>query len=194
MNGETDARTIRREQDCGEIQSNGDETDKFFCYQFFIGGQSDCVETFGDTQSFKLTGWIIKEACGKGQGSEVCETAGRLCHQHRGNLWQLNTKDIQEIPKFQEVHKTQNPNIEFGHIFVVHHQTMHHTWRKCSRSQERFMIENRQISGKTSMCTPQFGVYSSFQASVHLGRDFYIEFTICQESTLKVCATIMSDD
>ena len=85
INGEMDARTIRREQDCGEIQSNGDETDKFFCHQFFIGGQSDCVEKFGDTQSFKLTGWIIREACGKGQGSEVCETAGRLCHQHRGS-------------------------------------------------------------------------------------------------------------
>ena len=42
--GEKDARTIRREHDCGQIQANGEEPDQFCSYKFFICEQSDCVE------------------------------------------------------------------------------------------------------------------------------------------------------
>ena len=44
-------RTIRRRQDCGRIQADGDEPDQFCCYKFFICEQSDCVEKPGDTQA-----------------------------------------------------------------------------------------------------------------------------------------------
>ena len=54
--------TIRGKQDCGEIQANGHELDQFCCCKFFICEQSDCVEKPGDTQSFKWTGRIIREA------------------------------------------------------------------------------------------------------------------------------------
>ena len=59
--GEKDAKTARRKQDCGEIQADGDEPGHFCSYKFFICEQSDCVEKPGDTQSFKSTGWIIRE-------------------------------------------------------------------------------------------------------------------------------------
>ena len=48
-------------QDSGEIQANGDETDQFCGYKFFICEQSDCFEKPWDTPSFKSAGWIIRE-------------------------------------------------------------------------------------------------------------------------------------
>ena len=56
-------KTIGGKQDCGEIQANGDEPHQFCLDKFFDCEQSDCVEKPGDTQSFKSTSWIIKEAC-----------------------------------------------------------------------------------------------------------------------------------
>ena len=50
----------------------------------------------------------------------------------QGHLWQLNTKDVQEIPKFQKIQKVRNSKVEFGHIISVHHQIMLITWRKSS--------------------------------------------------------------
>ena len=39
----------------------GDEPDQFCSCKFFICEQSDCVDKPRDTQSFKSTGWIIRE-------------------------------------------------------------------------------------------------------------------------------------
>ena len=63
------------------------------------------------------------------------------CSSAQGNLWQLNTKDVQEIPKFQKI---QNPRKS----------------PDCVPHWERYMIGNRRIIWKTSMWTQQFGVCS----------------------------------
>ena len=56
-----------------------------------------------------------------GKGMLNCSSAPK-------NLWQLNTKDVQKILKFQ---KTQNQKVEFGHIISVYHQTVYLTERPC---------------------------------------------------------------
>ena len=63
------------------------------------------------------------------------------------NLWQLNTKDVQEIPKFQKIQRIQNQKkTNWPHpIISVFHQTVYVTWRKSSQSQEGFVIGNRRM-------------------------------------------------
>ena len=56
------------------------------------------------------------------------------CSSAEGNLWQLITKDVQDIPKFQKIQKIQNRKVEFGPMISVYHQTVYLRWRKSSRS------------------------------------------------------------
>ena len=51
--GEEDARTKRRGQNCGEIKAHSDEFG-FNCFDKFL---SRCVETSGDTQSIHRKTW-----------------------------------------------------------------------------------------------------------------------------------------
>ena len=87
-----------------------------------------------------------KETCGNGQ---------------KGNLWQLSTKDVQEIPKIQKI---QNPKVEFGHIVSENHQTVYLTWRK-------------------SFC----GIFMSvsLQAAIHLRRDFSLNLRSVKNQSSK---------
>ena len=59
--GDKDARTKRRQQDCGKIRANGDEPGRHCLDKFFICGPSDCVEKPGD-RILQSTGWMFREA------------------------------------------------------------------------------------------------------------------------------------
>ena len=137
--GEEDARTIRREQDCRNIQANGDEPDEFCCNQFFFCEQPDCVEKPGDTQSFKSTGWIVRMACCNHKSQhqsrhsvEFSRLAKRCStvHQHKETC---GNNDVQET-RNRRFRRFKNSKVEFGHIISKNHQTVHLTWRKSSRS------------------------------------------------------------
>ena len=45
--GEKDARTERRQQDCGKVKANGDKSGRHFLDKFFICGQSGCIQKPG---------------------------------------------------------------------------------------------------------------------------------------------------
>ena len=79
----------------------------------------------------------------------------------QGDLWQLDTKDIQKIRKLQKIQKMQNPKVEFGHIISEYHHIMLITWRKSSRSWERLVIGNRRMTWRILMWTQLYGVCSS---------------------------------
>ena len=92
-----DARTIRREQDCGEIQANGDELDQFCCFEFFICEQSDCVEKPGDTQKLQVNRLDYQGGLMQTQIKIPIPTQRRVledgkemlnCSSAQGNLWQ----------------------------------------------------------------------------------------------------------
>ena len=112
---------MRGKQDCGENQANGDGPDQFCCCKFFTCEQSDFVEKLGDTQSFKSTGWIIREAWWNHESkfqsrrsvefSRMANGCSTVLHHRETNLWQrwrLNTKDVQENSKFKKIQEIQN--------------------------------------------------------------------------------------
>ena len=142
--GEKDARTKRRKQDCGEIQADGDDPGHFCLYKFFICKQSDCVENHGDTHSFKSTDCILRETWRKikskfqsrrsvefSRTAKGCSTG----HKHRGTCRNLQTRRISRKPlKLQMIQKIRNPKVEFGHINSIFHHIVLITWRRYSRS------------------------------------------------------------
>ena len=90
---------MRRKQDCGEIQADGDEPGHFCSYKFFISEQSDCVEKPGDTQSFKWTGWIIRETW--------CKRESRFRDWNFGR-GMLNCSKVQGLVKTDKDQKSLN--------------------------------------------------------------------------------------
>ena len=89
---------MRGKQDCGENQANGDGPDQFCCCKFFTCEQSDFVEKLGDTQSFKSTGWIIREAWWNHESKfqsrrsvefwRMAKGCSTVLYQRETNLWQ----------------------------------------------------------------------------------------------------------
>ena len=141
-----------------------DEHGRFCSYKFFICEQSDCVEKLGDTQSFKSTGWIIRETWCEhksklkfrrgvefprmAKGCSAVHKHRVTCssrwgpevsessgeNEHRGPCSTSIPRIIQKILKLQKIQKIRNPKVEFGHIISVYRQIMLITWRKSSRS------------------------------------------------------------
>ena len=113
------------------------------------------------------------------------------CSEAQENLWQLNTKDMQEIPKFQKVQMIQNPKVKFGRITSKNHQTAYFTWRRSSRSYERFLIGNRPRCEHSNLAYNHVCHTSSCSSS---WTTLFVELPIRQESILEVCGALSSDN
>ena len=92
------------------------------------------------------------------------------------NLWQLNTKDVEEISKFLKHQKIQNPKVEFGHIISVCHQT-----RKSSRRKPTDNLKCLDVN------IAVWGIFVSvtLQAAVHLGRDYSVNLRSVKNQSSK---------
>ena len=92
-----------------------------------LSSNSDAASS---SQGWQRDAQLFRETCGNRQGSEVSESTGEICHEHRETC----AKDVQKIQKLQKIQKSQNPKVEIGHIISEYHHIMLITWRKSSRS------------------------------------------------------------
>ena len=101
------------------------------------------------------------------------------CSSPQGNLWQLNAKDVQEIPKFQKIQKIQKiqkSNLAASYHFRISPDCVPHMEEVFSivrRICDREPTDDLQdFDGNTAIWSTCMSV--KLQAAVHHGRDYFL--------------------
>ena len=98
-------------------------------------------------------------------------------------MWQLNTKDIQEVPKYQKIQKIQNTKVEFGRIISVYHQD-------CVPHMEKVFsivrkIYDRKPRDNLKDLDVNTAFWCIFMSAVHLGRDYSLNLRFVKNQSSK---------
>ena len=95
------------------------------------------------------------------------------CSPAQGNLWQLNTKDVQEITKFQKVQKTQKSNLATSFPYFARLCCVPHREKVFSIVRKIYDWNPTDNLKGLDVNTAIWGIFMTvtLQAAVHLGRD-----------------------
>ena len=130
---------------------------------------------------------------------DLAELQGKLVAEHNAQHAKSNFNQAHQSrsePK-RWAKRMQEQKEEEINVAKSKPTAMNLTWKKSSRSYERFTAEVQRMTWTTSTWTPLYGVYSwtsRFKQQFILVETIWRSFTFYQESTPEICETVMPSD